>query len=119
MRRHYASLAPPERFALVVEAMARRDFAEADRLEDSCPRFTYRAEDAEYRDRMRRSFAIAAMACLNMRGGLAQLRMTGAFSEVCKEFAGTLARFAEVAFLYGRAYGHWEAGAVDRRRRCW
>ena len=47
MSRHYAALTAPERFALVVEAMARRDSAEADRLEDTCPRLTYRMEDAE------------------------------------------------------------------------
>jgi hypothetical protein len=70
--------------------------------------------DAEYRDRMRRAFAIAATACLNMRGGLAQLRMAAAFSKVCQEFAEAPGRLAEVAFPYGRAYGRWEVGAVQQ-----
>ncbi len=36
--RHYGSLTPAERFSLTVEAMARGDEKEADRLEDACPR---------------------------------------------------------------------------------
>jgi hypothetical protein len=54
MAKYYAVLTAPERFTLLVEAMARRDEAEMERLENSCPQFTYRAEDAEFRDRMPR-----------------------------------------------------------------
>jgi hypothetical protein len=38
--RSCAVLTPAERFALSVEAMARRDDADPDRLEDSCPKLT-------------------------------------------------------------------------------
>jgi hypothetical protein len=61
--------------------MARRDEREADRLQDTCPLVVYRAEDAEFRDRVRRAYMITATVCLNMREGLAQLRMAKAFRD--------------------------------------
>ena len=52
------------------------------------------------------------MVCLNTRAGLAQTRTAKAFRELCPQFAGGPVRVAEAAFLFGRAYGHREAGAV-------
>ena len=75
--KHYEVLSGPERFALMVEAMARRDDAEADRLEDSCPQRTYRTDEWAFRERMRVASKIAMMACLNMRAGLAQSAWPG------------------------------------------
>ena len=74
----------------------------------------YRAEDAEFRDRMRRAYSIAATVCLNMRAGLARVRMARAFRETADAFAAPVELVARVAFLYGRAYGRSEAGAVER-----
>jgi hypothetical protein len=109
----YETLTPHERFVLTVEAMARKDDVEADRLADSCPRKVYRVEDAEFRDRIRRAYAIAMTVCLNMREGMAQIRMAKTFRQVHKSFSGPVAKLAEVALLYGRDYGRWEAGAID------
>jgi hypothetical protein len=109
MTRHYETLTAHERFALTIEAMARRDDVEADRLADSCPRFLYRSEDAEFRDRMKRAYSIAATVCLNMRAGLAQIRMAEKFRELHRHFAGPVAQVAIAAFLCGRAHGHAEA----------
>ena len=111
--RHYEILTSHERFALILEAMARRDDGEADRLEDTCPRFLYRAEDQAFRDRMRRAYGIASRVCLNMRAGLAQLRMARLFHEQSDCFAGPVARLAHLVFLHGREYGKWEAGAIE------
>jgi hypothetical protein len=113
MSRHYAALTPPERFVLLVEAMARRDEREADRLQDTCPQRVYRTDDAEFRDRMRRAYMITATVCLNMREGLAQLRMARTFRDASDVFATPVVRLATAALLWGRAYGHWEAGAVE------
>jgi len=74
LARNYSVLAPHERFPLMVESMARGDEAEADRLEDSCPRRRYELRDREFQDRMSRSNTIALMVCLNLRQGLAQIR---------------------------------------------
>jgi hypothetical protein len=96
--------------------MARRDDVECKRLEDSCPTHTYRCDDAEFRDRMRRAYGIAVSACLNMREGLARIRMAEAIRLTAGELAVVPAKVAQVAFLFGRAYGHWEAGAVNQVR---
>ena len=74
MSRHYEALTAPERFTLLIEAMARRDEREADRLDDTCPRLVYRVDDPEFRDRVRRAHVITLMVALNMRAGLAQIR---------------------------------------------
>jgi hypothetical protein len=114
MTRHYEMLRGPERFALMIEAMARGDETEADRLEDTCPRLTYRCEEAEFRDRMKRAYSIAATVALNMRAGLARIQMAKTFGQVSRAFApGPVVILAQTAFLYGRAYGHWEAGKIE------
>ena len=59
---------------------------------------------------MRRAYGIASRACLNMRAGLAQMRMAQTFREVHHHFAGPVASLATAAFLCGRAYGQHEAG---------
>ena len=55
LSRNYKALSPPERLVLTVEAMARGDEDEADRLDDSCPRRTHVQGDAEFTERLRRS----------------------------------------------------------------
>jgi hypothetical protein len=75
------------------------------RLEDSCPTHTYRCVDAEFRDRMRRAYSIAVTVCLNMRAGLARIRMAKAFKETSHHFAGPVAKMAIAAYLCGRAEG--------------
>ncbi|MDB5328918.1 MAG: hypothetical protein JWP03_69 [Phycisphaerales bacterium] len=111
--RHYGTLTAHERFALLVEAMARRDDREADRLGDTCPRRTYRAEDQAFRERMRLASTIANRVCLNLRAGLAQIRMAKVFCQQAEKFAGPSAFVARAAFLCGREYGRWEAGAIE------
>jgi predicted secreted protein len=44
----YGKFTPRERLALFYEAMARKDYAEADRLADTCERKSYRMQDAAY-----------------------------------------------------------------------
>ena len=72
--RHYGAFSPAERFALTVEAMARGDEDEADRLEDACPRFNYHQEDWHYRERMRRAYVITLLAMVNLQKLLALVR---------------------------------------------
>ena len=111
--RHYASLTAHERFALMLEAMARRDDSEADRLEDTCPRFVYRGEDQAFRDRMRRAYTITSYVCLNMRAGLAQMRLARLFREQSDCFAGPVGHMAQLVFLYGRECGKCAAGVIE------
>lgn len=110
---HYGRLTGQERFALMVEAMARGDEREADRLEETCPKQAYRCEDPEFRDRMRRAYMIASQAWMGMQAGLAQLRLARAYQEYAGGLAEPVVELAQLAFLYGREYGKWEAGAID------
>jgi len=50
--RLYDALTTPERFALTVEAFARRDVVEIDRLQETMPQQTYRMSDAGYWQRL-------------------------------------------------------------------
>ena len=79
------------------------DRPEADRPEDTCPRLTYRMEDAKFRDRVRRAYVIAATGCLNTRAGLALISMARTFRELPPLIAGGPVRVVEQAFLAGRA----------------
>jgi hypothetical protein len=111
--RHYAALSPAERFALTIEAMARGDGNDADRLEDSCPRFNYHNEDVEYRDRMKRAYLIALLATINLKWRVEQVRSAELFVRLHGDFAWGPTLVATTAFLYGRMYGHWECGAIE------
>ena len=113
LKNHYACLTPAERFALTVEAMARGDRAEADRLEDACPKLDYRHNDAEFRDRMQRSYTIALLAMVNLQKHLAVIRCSGVIVEQHRAYAEGPKLVAACAFLYGRQYGLWEAGAIQ------
>ncbi len=46
--RYYDRLTAAERAALTIEALARQDLVEADRLSESCPIFSYRGIDLNY-----------------------------------------------------------------------
>jgi hypothetical protein len=111
--RHYEVLTPAERFALTIEAMARGDSNDADKLEDTCPRFNYHSEDVEYRDRMKRAYLIALLATINLKWRVEQVRSAELFVRLHRDFAWGPTLVATTAFLYGREYGRWECGAID------
>jgi hypothetical protein len=115
MAKAYEQLTPTERFRLSIEAMARKDWAEVDRLEDTCPRRTYRCEDEAFRDRMRHVHLLTLYHALWVEGPLAQVRLFEAMAKGgMAAFARPVEKAAEVAFLYGREYGKWQAGVIER-----
>ena len=63
----YEQFAPQERLTLILEALARGDQAEADRLSGSCPRKTYTMRDAAYGERLDTAFDIMSIACIDLR----------------------------------------------------
>lgn len=69
----YEAFTPAERVALVVEAMARMDVAEADRLIDTCERKRYEMPDAEYSEGFRMVHSLA----MEVRVNLLQHGMSG------------------------------------------
>src|SRR4051794_26976328 len=64
--RLYDRFTPQERVALMLEAWARADTAEAGRLRESCPVRTYEATDAAFTDRMELSFDKLAVVCIEL-----------------------------------------------------
>ena len=114
LKNYYACLTPAERFALTVEALARGDEAEADRLEDACPKLYYRHNDAEFRDRMQRSYTIALLAMVNLQKLLAVVRCSNVLVEQHRVYADGPKLVATCAFLFGRQYGMWECGAIEQ-----
>ncbi len=59
LKRLYDRLKPEERFRLALEALARDDEEELDRLGRTCPRKTYSQIDAEYLDLLEASSRVA------------------------------------------------------------
>jgi hypothetical protein len=109
--REYRFLTGAERFALVIEAMARKDQVEIDRLEDTCPQAHYQMDHSAFRSRMSISFSAAALTALRISRPLAIIRLLAHLSEMSVEFWPL--RVAQTVFLYGRAYGQWESGATE------
>jgi hypothetical protein len=111
---NYKFLSGSERFALVIEAMARKDKVEIDRLEDTCPQAHYQMDHSAFRSRMSISFSAAALTSLRIAPSLAIIRSLSFLSERSDTFSYWPTRVAEMVFLYGRAYGQWEAGATEK-----
>src|ERR1035437_3386979 len=57
----YETFTPRERLALFYEAMARKDYAEAERLADTCERKSYRMREASFQQNMQ----YIHMSCLH------------------------------------------------------
>ena len=103
--RHYDKLEPEERFRLVIEALARSDEQEADRLAAACPRKVYREIDAEYGERLRVSSEIVSAVVLDLGPRLGKFRMIEAFREFLPVFLGRGMDVAAMAWLDGDAEG--------------
>jgi hypothetical protein len=96
MRRGLASmydrLTSEERFRLVVEAFAREDEREAERLANTCPRKAYKMNDLDFVDRLRASDLIVSDVYAELMEVLCTLRAV----EACREAVET---YEEVIFL--------------------
>jgi len=103
--RHYDKLTPEERFRLVIEALARGDRQEPDRLAAACPRKVYSEIDAEYGERLRVSSEIFSAVFLDLGPRLGKLRMIEAFREFLPLFLGRGTDVAAMAWLDGYAEG--------------
>src|SRR5215207_2976098 len=70
----YDRFDPDERFRLVLEAAARGDEEEIERLRETCPRETYTASDIAFTDRISGSLKITMMLCQLLAPSLTELR---------------------------------------------
>ena len=80
LSRHYDKLTAEERFRLVLEAKARDDTAELERLKRTCPTKTYSMSDAAYGDRYEWSELLVLVVALDLTQYLAKLEVAGAYT---------------------------------------
>jgi len=73
--RHYDRLGPEERFRLALEAGARGDDRERERLAQSAPMYPFRVADPDYMDRVDASRELAVAVALDLGPGVVALRL--------------------------------------------
>jgi hypothetical protein len=78
----YGLLEPDERFRLALEAQARGDDVERERLAASCPMVALRLSDPDYLDRVKASHDLGLAVALELGPIAAQLRMLEVTSEL-------------------------------------
>jgi hypothetical protein len=106
LAKHYEALAADERLSAVLEAMARRDHAEAARLRRACPRRDYTAPDRAFADRVLLAFEAASLAAVDLRALCARLD-TLRWAARCADGLAPLNRIgAEMAFVQGVKHGY-------------
>jgi hypothetical protein len=107
--KHYHLLTGPERFRLVIEAAARRDRVEEDRLDAACPRGVYEVDDPGYRMRMTACATIALTVWGQVAQDAAGARVAHAMGEAASVYLDWSEALAEAGFFAG-----WHAArAVD------
>jgi hypothetical protein len=92
--RHYDRLEPGERFRLALEARARGDDRERERLVETAPMRAMRSTDPEYMDRDT-SRGLALAVALDLAPRIVQLRL---LTDVPELFAGAFAVGATTAW---------------------
>jgi hypothetical protein len=103
----YDRLTPEERFQLVLEAAARRDETEVEKLANTSPRYRYTfvRNDPAFTDRIRAGKQIAVCVCLMLVQNLAKLMVIRTSQDWLAFFVRSLANEFERGYL-----GGWEAG---------
>jgi hypothetical protein len=101
----YEQFAPPERLRLVLDAMARRDPAEAARLAGACPRKTYAGPDLAFGDRLDLTFDTTAIVAIDLRASWGQAKALRWAADLARRYAAMHHVDAELAFLDGVACG--------------
>ena len=105
----YDRFAPEERFRLTVEALARGDEKEVERLSDSCSRSTLTMNDPVYVNRVRAGLQMTMTIFLDLAPRLAELRMIETF-RATQPFARTLLQNeVDLAYFDGHRSGSHHA----------
>jgi len=81
----YEKFTPRERLALFYEAMSRKDYAEADRLADTCERKSYRMQDAAYLQNLQYIHLSCLHALLAISEAESRVAAAGALMLLAKE----------------------------------
>jgi hypothetical protein len=108
----YARLRVQERFQLTVEALARGDEQEAERLANTCPRKTYTMNDVAFSERFRASQLISSYVYAELVEVLSTLRAIEACREAVETYEELLFSSLEQATEEAALSFHrgWDAG---------
>jgi hypothetical protein len=112
----YDRFQPEERFRLTLEALARGDEGEADRLSESCPRRTYTMNDLAYGDKIRAGLQITMVVCLDLGPRLAKLQMLDALRVTGPYLRTVWKNEAYSAYFDGHRSGNlhaWRAAGME------
>jgi hypothetical protein len=101
----YEQFQPPERLTLLIEAMARDDAAEAQRLHRTCPRATYTAQDPQFEDRWDMAFDIMAVVNIDLWCLCGKLRVMRCALGGIRDMAVAHRITAALAFIDGERCG--------------
>lgn len=101
----YDRLTPEERFRLDVEATAREDERESEKLVDTCPRKAYTALDYGFSGRWLASGEITHMLCLDLCQHLCRLQMLDALTASLPMLRVSLVNEAHAAYMDGHEAG--------------
>ena len=108
----YDRLTAEERFQLVVEALAREDEPEVERLANTCPRIVYEMNDLAFGERFRASQMISSYVCAELMKVLGKVQAIEAYQEAVETYRealfSSLDRAAQEAAL--RYHQGWDAG---------
>jgi hypothetical protein len=97
----YATFNPAERHVLLLEALARLDYPEAERLRDACPRERYRGTELAFDERQTVAFNTAAITCTDLQRLCGMLKVVRWTAEVVDVLTALQRLVAERAFLDG------------------
>lgn len=101
----YDQFTPAERLSLVMEAMARDDWAEVKKLRYACPRKAYQIDDPAFEDRRVYIGVLACAISADLRVMLAKLRIFQSIEELTPYLTSPHAMAAEFCFLAGWRLG--------------
>src|SRR5690349_21783090 len=107
--RLYDQLKPAERLRLVLEAMARDDATESQRLHGTCPRGSFTGPDRKFSDRIEMAFAVASVVLVDLRCMWGKLHMLQwVRGNVVKDLVTAQHVTAALAFIDGEQCGQGE-----------
>jgi hypothetical protein len=112
----YDRLTPEERFRLDVEAMARGDTEESERLVDTCPRYTYAMTDLAFSGRWQTTTEMVLVLCLDLTQHMSRLTMIDAIRETLPFARVIYHNEGEWAYLEGHERGSryvWERAGMS------
>ncbi|HEV7299838.1 MAG TPA: hypothetical protein VGN72_10770 [Tepidisphaeraceae bacterium] len=101
----YDQFTPTERLSLLMEAMAREDWAEVKKLRYSCPRAAYKIDDPAFEERRLYIGVLALAISADLRVMLAKLRIFQSVEEMTPYLTSPHAMAAEFCFLAGWRLG--------------